>query len=354
MQRRGPGVYGPYKHGQRFRLHVVTGSGRRRKTTYRTYATWALADAAKAGATDEARGTTVSEAIKAFLDFKRAQGRADLTVLTYEQRLNGLLGDCMNRPVRSISHRGAELYEAAQVGRGADTHRNMLSVGRIWAKWCVRKKWLRADPFAEVEMVGQRVHGGDKERLTIDETRKLEAWCYEHPGQDAAVTLAYIYLGPRNSELGRRNVRDLDDRGRLLRIGKTKTRAGRRGLRIPDGLGDMLRAIAAARPPDAPLFLDANGNRMGRSSALNLVRRTLKAAGVRVMPPQALRRTHAELAELAGETGYAIARALGHATAGAPKVTTQAYIGHEAADEARRAAVMRTLRGNSLENSEPN
>lgn len=353
MQRRAR-AYGPYKRGSKFRVHFVSGSGSDRTTTYEVFTSQADAQRCVDAANDEAQGVTVIAAIKAFLDFKRAQGRADLTVSAYEQRLHGLLVGYLSRPVRSIARRGAQLYEAAQAGRGADAHQNMLTVGRIWAKWCTKKGWLRADPFADVEVVGQRVHGGDKERLTIDETRKLEEWCYAHPGQDAAVTLAYLYLGTRNSELGRRNVRDLDDGGRLLRIGKTKTRAGRRALRIPEGLGDMLVAIAGGRPPDAPLFLDANGNRMSRNVARKLVRRTLAAAGVRVMPPQALRRTHAELAADAGETGYAIARALGHATGAAPKVTTQAYIGREAAEEARRAAFMRTVRGNSAENSEPN
>ncbi|MFN2530924.1 MAG: amidohydrolase family protein, partial [Pyrinomonadaceae bacterium] len=37
---------------------------------------------------------------------------------------------------------------------------------------------------------------------------------------------AYLLLGPRASELVRRNVRDVDDGGRLLWIGATKTAAG--------------------------------------------------------------------------------------------------------------------------------
>lgn len=41
-----PKIYGPYKHGIQWRLHVVSGRGDKRKTTYRTYSTIELAEAA--------------------------------------------------------------------------------------------------------------------------------------------------------------------------------------------------------------------------------------------------------------------------------------------------------------------
>lgn len=345
-RREGPGVYGPYKHGSKFRVHFVTGSGGARSTTYETFDTRAAAQACYDAARDEAQGVTVSDTIKAFVEVTRSRGRADLTVVAYEQRLNTLLADYLRRPVRSIARRGAEIYAATLSGRRADSHQNLLIAGRLWAKWCVKQRWLRANPFADVEMVGRRVHGGDKERLTIDESRKLEAWCLAHPtDQGALLTLGYLYLGPRNSELARRDVRDLDDNGTLLRIGKTKTRAGRRNLRIPEHLAAHLISLVAGRAPDAPIFTDANGDRMTRNVARKLVRRTLDSAGVRVLPPQALRRTHAELADGAGETGYAIARALGHATGAAPRVTLQSYIGDAAAEATRSTAVLTVIRG---------
>lgn len=344
--RRRARVYGPYRHGDRWRVHFVTGSGGDRKTTYETFDSESDAQSCYDGAHDEAQGVTVIAAIEQYLDYKRAQGRAELTIVAYRQRLTLLLGPYLNRPVRSIAKRGGALYAAALVGRKPDSHQNLLAAGRFWAAWCVSRKLLKANPFSDVEMIGQRVHGGDKERLTIDESRQLEAWCFAHltdPG--AVVTLCYLYLGSRNSELGRRNVRDLDDGGRLLRIGKTKTRAGRRALRIPEELAEVLVGMVADRPPDAPLFIDSRGNRMSRYVARNLVRRTCDAAEVPVIPPQALRRTHADIADGAGETGYAIARALGHTTGAAPVVTTRSYIGKDATEASRGATVLRVIRG---------
>jgi integrase len=339
-----PRAHGPYKHGRRWRVHFVSGSGSDRKTTYEVFDSRAEAQKCYDGATDEAQGITVSVAIKAWLDVKRAQGRAPLTIVAYEGRITALLEAYLHRPVRSIQNRGVELYAAALPGRSADGHQNLLTAGRLWGKWCVRQKWLRINPFADVEPVGQRVHGADKVRLTVDESRKLEAWCLAHPtDQGAVLTLGYLYLGTRNTELAReRVVRDLDDGGTLLNIGKTKSKAGRRMLRIPEALSALLLALVAGRAADAPIFTDVNGNRMGADCARKHVRRVTGAAGVTVVPPQALRRTQASLATEAGETSLAVARHLGHAGVG---VAQQSYIERDAAAAAQGERALRVIRG---------
>lgn len=336
-------VHGPYKHGRQWRVHFVSGSGRNRTTTYEVFASRSDAKKCYDDAAETKQGVTVSAAIKAYIDVKRAQGRASLTIVAYEGRLNTLLAEYLHRPVRSILHRGAELYADVLAGRSADGHQNLLTAGRLWAKWCVKQRWLKANPFADVEPVGQRIHGADKERLTVDESRKLEAWCLARPGdQGATLALGYLYLGSRNTELARdRVVRDLDDNGRLLWIGKTKSKAGRRRLRIPDGLSEMLLALCAGKPGDAPIFVNTEGNRMGPDSARKLVRKALKAAGVTEMPPQALRRTQATLATEAGETALAVARHLGHAQVG---VAQQSYVDRDAAVAAQGKRAMRALR----------
>jgi integrase len=337
-------VYGPYRHGERWRVHfVTTGPGGDRTTTYETFDSRAAAQRCFDGAHDEAQGVTVTDAIEQFLECKRAEGKAELTIEAYEQRLTALLGDYLHRPVRSIARRGGELYAAALSGRKPDSHQNLLVAGRIWARWCMRQRLLRVDPFADVDPIGKRTHGADKERLTVDESRQLEQWCLAHSGDIGAVlTLGYLYLGARAAELCRRNVRDLDDDGRLLWIGKTKTRAGQRSLRIPDGLAGMLIALTAGRNGDEPIFRDNNGNRMSRHVARLRVRRTCAAAGVTELSPQALRRTQATIATEASETALAVARHLGHAR---PNVAAQSYIDRDAVTAARGAAALRVIRG---------
>lgn len=338
-----PRAFGPYRHGKRWRVHFVTRSGRDRSATYEVFASRSEAQKCYDDATDEAQGITVSAAIKAYLDVKRAQGRAPLTIVAYEGRLNTLLANYLKRPVRSVQHRGVELYANVLEGRSADGHQNILTAGRLWAKWCVRQKWLKANPFVDVEPVGQRVHGADKERLTVDESRRLEAWCLAHPrDQSAVLTLGYLYLGSRNTELARRSVKDLDDDGRLLVIGKTKSKAGRRTLRIPEALSEMLLKLVAGRNGEAPIFTDANGNRMGRATACKLVKRVLVAAGVTELPPQALRRTQASISTEAGETALAVARHLGHS---GTKVAAQSYIDRDTAVAAQADRAFQVIRG---------
>jgi integrase len=351
--RRQTGIYGPYEHGDRHRVHIVTRSGGVRKTEYETFATRALAEAYIAGARDQAQGRTVRQAIDAFLAAKRVKGLEAATIDSYRDRLAMLLDRVAARSLRYVAGRGDELYAAAQAGHAPDTHRNALAVGRMWGRWCVKRRWLRVDPFADVEPVGARTYGADKSRLTLDESRQLQAYCHGHiedPG--AVLTLAYLLLGPRASELVRRDIRDLDDGGRLLWIGRTKTKAGRRRLIVPDELVGPLLAIAGGRPGDVPLFVhpakrarrsrSEHGTPWSRHVAYGHVRRVCKAAGVPELPPQALRRTQATLATDAGATGLMVAAQLGHEVA-TPAVTGSAYVGRDAASDAAAARAWKQL-----------
>lgn len=342
----GVRVNGPYKHGRKWRVQFSRGSGSSRTTHYEVFDTRAAAEACIDGARDEAQGTTVRSAVDQFLAEKRAAGRAESTVETYEDRLLALLKPALSRPLRYIRTRGDELYRQVTVGRAPDTHQHALELGRLWAKWCVRRKLLRENPFVDVEPIGCKTVGADKSRLTVDESRKLDAWCRVHPTDSACVvTLAYLLLGPRASELTKRVIRDLDDDGSLLWIGKTKSKAGQRRLRVPDELRAMLLELVAGRPLDAPIFAHPDGTRWTRQLARRRVMATCVAAGVTELPPQALRRTQATLATEAGETALAVARHLGHATGAAPEVTGRSYVGRDAAADARSGRTLQVIQG---------
>lgn len=350
MQRRGELAHGPYEHGQKFRIILVGADGTRRR---RSFATRAAAEAYKEAVLGETQsGRTVSVAVEAFLAAKRAKGVAGATLESYEDRLAALVGKVGGRPVRYLAGRGAELYAAAQAGRAADTHRNALVVGQQLGRWLVRQRWLRADPFADVEPVGRRVVGADKPRHTVDEARRLQATCHDlgaDPG--AVIALGYLLLGERASELVDCDVRDLDDGGRLLWIRGTKTATARRRLLVPDELVPLLLALAGDRSGDEPLFLSEAsrrwpaGRRWTRHMAYQHVRRLCRAAGVPELGPQGLRRTQATLAEDAGATGLQVAAHLGHAVAKAPAVTHRAYVGRDSARNAAVARGMRVLQG---------
>lgn len=348
MQRRqGEKVHGPYQHGQRWRCHLVGGDGKRR---YRSFATRDAAETYAAAARGEAQGRTVSAAVEAFLARKTELDRAPATIESYDDRLRAMLSPVWDRPLRAIANRGAELYGQAQTGprgrRAADTHQNALAAASSFGRWCVKRRWLKADPFADVEPVGRKALGADKAQLTVDESRRLRAWCLSHSGDpDAVLTLAYLELGMRASELVGRCVRDLDDDGHQLRIGKTKTPAGRRRLLIADQLREALLGLAADRPQDAPLFAHLDGSPWSRHVAYGRVRRACAAAEVTVLPPQALRRTQATLATEAGATGLMVAAHLGHDIPAPPAVTHRSYVAPEAARDAQVQRAFRVITG---------
>lgn len=358
MQRSNePRIYGPYKHGDVWRLHYVRRRADGTRTTeYTTHATRAAADLELAGARDETQGITVMMAVDMWLEKQRARSRADSTIENYEHRLwmtLGLPGNAL-RPIRWVAARGTELYQASLVRtvngvakkRADDTQLNGLSVAKRWGAWCVKEKLIKANPFADVEGVGRKAIGADKSRLTVDESRTLRDYCHANANQDTTLTLAYLLLGPRASELVKRVVRDVDDDGQLLWIGKTKTAAGRRRLILPDELRPLFLELTKDRSPDAPLFVYKGDTQMTRFVARGRVMGVCKAAGVPVLPPQALRRTQATLATDAGATGPMVSAHLGHVTAGdLSQITKRSYVEPNAQRDAHVGRSFRVLNG---------
>ena len=80
-------VYGPERHGQRWRVITARGVGASRKRLYRSFATRAAADAFAEGARGQATGRTVGDAVKAWIDVKRGRGREDLTIKSIQHAI---------------------------------------------------------------------------------------------------------------------------------------------------------------------------------------------------------------------------------------------------------------------------
>jgi integrase len=287
----------------------------------------------------------VRQAADALLAQMRKDGLAESTIETAEFRLWHIFQIPRHgeRPLRWIARRGQELYDAAQVSRKADTHQAELALAKQVGDLCVKHRWLRANPFAQVEAVGRKTHGASKPRLRVDESRKLRAYCLGRPDdQHCVLTLAYLLLGSRASELVKRDVRDLDDNGRLLWINRTKTAAGTRRLSIPDELRVLLLDLAKGRASDAPLFTKEDGSRMTRHWAYRHVKRICREAKVPELSPQALRRTQSDLATDAGVSAIEIARHLGQES---PVVTDRSYRDRNVVADAKADRALRVIAG---------
>jgi integrase len=350
-RRDGVKVYGPYERGNLWRVHVVTTSGGARTTAYESFDTLAEAEAFIDGARDEAQGVTLRMAVDEFVDEKKRSGLAATTIENYEHRLWRLLGlpKTATRPVRWVSLRGPELYKAS-IGTGAaDTHINGLNVGRMWGNWCVEQKYLRANPFAKVKKVGRKRKGSTKERLSVDESRRLEAHCFANAGdQDCVLTYGYLMLGKRASELVRLRVCDLDDNGWMVRILDAKSAASIGSIPVSPELREMLIGLAKGRAPDARLFVNLNGRPMTRYVARDRVKAVLKAAGVTVMPPQALRRTFVDNANRQGVALRTIAEMAGHTSTA---VTERSYMSPDQKQAGLVERNLKAVRGNNNGNT---
>lgn len=339
-------VYGPYQHGEVWRNHnVVRRSDGTRKTFYDVYPTRELAEDALSGSRFQAQGDSVKSAVDALLEQMRKDGLAASTIETNEYRLGHFfqLPKYGSKPIRWLAKRGDDLYEAAQKDRSADTHQAELALAKQLGALCVKKRWLRENPFAAIEPAGRKNHGATKARLRVDESRKLVSFCLERTGdQHATVTLAYLLLGARASELTVRSVRDLDDGGRLLWIDKAKTPTGRRKVEIPEVLAEQLRVLVDGKAPTDPIFTMEDGQRATRRWANYHVKRICGEAKVPVLPPQALRRTHSDLATDAGVSGVVIAAHLGQTSTA---VTDRSYRSKDVVAAAKQGRTLMVLAG---------
>lgn len=321
---RGARVHGPYKHRNRWRVVGVDGEGRQVRESFETERE-ARAFIAEARAQLEA--ITVRHAVDAYLEHQRARGLRSTTI-TRERYALGAILDMEHRGddlVRSITPKvGAALYAALQTRSAVDTHRNTLSVAKAWGRWVASKGWLPGDPFAAVKPIGRRKRGKPQPR--VDEARALIATTLAAARSGdvgAAAVLVAMLLGTRATEATSREVRDLDDGGRLLWIPDSKTEAGRRTLAVPDVIRPILLRLADGRAPDAPLFRKHDGDRATRYWLYHHVHRMCAAAGVALVSPHGLRGLQGTLATLAGQTPHAVAAVLGHAS---PEITKAAYI----------------------------
>jgi len=217
-----------------------------------------------------------------------------------------------------------------------------LSVARAFGAWCVAQGWLQANPFAAIKGRGRRKRG--KPQLRIEEARIFMTCCLElAPRDDGAIlALAYLLLGARAGEVVLRQVRDVDDGGRLLWIPDSKTEAGRRQLEVPDALVPHLVRLAGRRLPAAPLFAHAARRKRAQDWAREQVTRICKLAGVPRVTPHGLRGTAATIAREAGATSQLVAATLGHAS---PAITEAAYIDSGRAQAAQRRTALRVLEG---------
>lgn len=356
----GPRATGPYakRREGRATLWIVTIHGADGRRTDASYSSEAEAtkirdDFNAANRREEV--VTVEAAVDAYLAFKESvDGCKKSTLATTTFRLAGLIGPVYDLELDRVSKaQAAKLYEKRYTAVATDTHRSELKEVRRFFVWAVKKRYVRGNPFADVEPVGKKSKG--KVQLHADEARTFLAHVFQvadsapicdvtYEGmhaRGALGALCMLLLALRASEAAGLRVRDVDDEGRLLWVAEEegKTEAARRPLRVPDLLAERLWSLAQERGGSEPLWIEEHT----RQWSLKAVKRLCVSAGVPVVTAHGLRGTLATLATAAGVGLLDLSKMLGHADGG--KVATQHYIKAGTGAAAARERGMAVLQG---------
>lgn len=284
---------------------------------------------------------TVEVALKEYEEYKRAKGNKAGTIATTRDRLESMCAVHGERKLSRIAElpaRAGDIYAALASRVSVDTHRNALGEARTFGKWCVKRGYLRRNPWAEVEAVGARSAG--KLQLRVDEARRWLAKAVElaEGGDEGAVAaMMTLLMGLRASEVVDRVGRDVDDGGALLWIDRAKTKSGRRVVEVPAVLRDHL-ARRARRDALASEALFPHDRHWVRAS----VKRICRLAGVPEVGAHAMRGAHASLAMQAGASSHLVAASLGHAS---PAVTLKHYAEPGAVADGRNKRALQVLAG---------
>lgn len=340
-------VYGPYSQRGGWRVMYTDRDGRRSSRLYESESEAKQAVARLKRDLGQAPAVTVGEALDAYeLYMRHDKGNKPVSVAQTTIRLKRFF---TARDVALIDLDGetcASYYDDLRTKPGkngkpvsVDYHRNVLAESRSFLRWCItKKKWLARNPLDEVEGIGKRKHG--KEQLRVDEARRWLAEAVKQAEADqtgAVAAMMTLLMGMRCSEVVSRVARDVDDDGALLWIPDSKTKAGRRTLRVPELLRPHLVELAQDKRPDEQLF-----GYHDRAWPRLWVQRICELAKVPVVTAHGQRGLHATLAVEAGITAHAVAAALGHESF---KVTAQSYAKAEAVETARQDRVFAVLEG---------
>lgn len=330
----------PQPHGRKWRVVHPDEQGRRARSTFDSEREAQRFIDDFYAAASGAFGCTVAQAVDEYLASRRDAGLKAGTVTTLGYRLKGLLGTTeRDRLVRTLTPAIARrMFESRRTKRGGrpsvDTQIGELVAVQGWAAWCIGRGYLKADPFAGIEVQGAKSRG--KKQLRIDEARRLIDTALSE-GSDAGLAAAMaLLMDLRASEIIERQVRDVDDRGRVLWIDRAKTEAGDRHLEIPLALRDALAARCAGRKPEDLLFPGRSRHWVGYH-----VRRLCEAAGVPVVCPHGLRGTHSSISVREVSIEH-VAAALGHSS---PAVTRRHYVKKSAEQAGKQRAVLKVIDG---------
>jgi integrase len=342
-------VNGPYPEGDKWRIYLIDGSGR--KSFF--YNSRADAEAMKAKLVAKARALkerTIGESLDDYCDYRvRVRGVLPQPADHQRRHLRMLLPP--DWPLASLTTERAQRLYLEYAGRqnritgkpiSVATHQWVLLLAKCWGRWLVKSGASLVNPLASVEPIGRAKAG--KLQLTRDEAQCLSQVAVKkaQAGEREAIgILLMLHLGLRKGEVAARVARDVDTEGQVLIIPFGKTATSRRRLEVPVWLRPYLQSLCEGRAPTELLFLARCGTKpLGKQYWWRKIRQLCKVAAVPLVCPHSLRGLHATHALEEGASGDAVARALGHTNF---KMTAKHYASADSVANARLAKASQTL-----------
>lgn len=330
---------GPERHGKGWRVRMVDRDGA--KTSF-TSATKEEAEQVRRSLEREMVSSgelSIGDAISKYCEYLvKVKGNKRGSVDTTNARLLSFFGD-LQSPISRLTEANCLARYVALQERGAavDTHRNTLNQTKTFLNWCVIRKQLPRNPLKNIKGEGKRKHG--KPQLRIDEARKWTEKAIElaAKGEAGAVAaLVALFLGFRASEIINCQVRDLDNKGRMLWISDAKTEAGKRNVEIPAFMSKYMVEQARRKLPHAQLFVG------DRHWVRRWVKKICELAEVPPVTAHGMRGLHSTLAVESGTTSHVVAASLGHESI---TTTLRSYAKSGSAEKAKQKKVVKMIKG---------
>ena len=320
------------------------------------------------GATEATSKMTLPKAIESYLDAGEDRDLRTRTLETARGRLALFFGGS-TRTLRSVTQTFCESrYQALRGEVSVATHRHTLAEVKRFFRWCIAEKLLSGNPAEPVQPIGKSKKRKAQLRLSEartfvsvgeellaavqlpDPVEALRQYGVRAPGwvpgdvtryrtlvQAGVVSaLTALYLGMRASEIVSRQVRDLDDEGRLLHIeGELKSESSERVMEVPLRLRTHLLSLAKGKAPTDALFGEAT-----RKTVHYWAKRLAEIAGVPTVTAHGLRGSFASIARSQGAATGIVSAALGH---GGEGVTLGHYIEPGAVERGNTRAIAERL-----------
>lgn len=365
----GAGIFGPYRHGHKWRV-----VGRKVAGGEAVYQSFESREAAQQFIDDvrpeyEANRAvrSVGEAIEEYTTHLASKGNGERSQTETPRKLRQFFAPNLDDALEVLTEpRCKALYKRLQglkrtkSGPGGTrvetdqpiavaTHWQIMLEARSFTRWCYKDKhWLKSNPLDGLKGVGKRNHG--KPQLRIDDAKRWARVAMElakKGDHGALAALMTLYMGNRASEITQRKVGDVDNGCTLLWIEEGKTDESNGAMDIPDDLQPLLRRLIKGRHRDAYLFpaepaKDGTQRPHWRDWPAENVKRICKLAGVPEVSAHGMRGLHASILYREGAAGNVIAASMRHTS---ENITKTSYAKKGAVRQGRQGQVLKVLAG---------